>query len=905
MVDDAKGGETMDVEVEAERWKEIAFVSPEECRISEHITLKLEGGTTNLYIDGKLVNYCKRLVINTTLDGLPVEPDEKWDSVDDMARGHGTIYKGAGYEREVQDCKIDPQTEFDAHCSAIHAWYALDYNSRAIHSNLAFPLLKALVDAGDVVAKTVFLNEIVDRIETGSPSTIQVLVETQMFDYVPRERWNYLVAPLLERTREGLGWNAAVYYLLLHDYFRGYAPDELAPVQRVYGPVVVHGKEIFVENGGLDLHHLGIEDLEEVQGLRGMLIEGIDLSENGITALPPWLFDNDRLVTLKLRENSLEQIPASLEKCIALKELDLRENALTSIPGCLAGLPALESLDLSMCRIAEVTEVVTRIPRLKCLYLEGNPFPALPDFIARCTGLEELTLWSSHFSEIPPVIGQLRSLKMLEMRLIKVIPDWLFSMPSLRRVLLSVGSITTIPASIKQASSLVELDLGDNKIAAIPVELAACTNLIYLRLNDNPIQELPDWIGKLVRLRKLDMSRTRIEDLPDSVARLVSLDELSLVNCMFEHVPRVLYPVLEHCKVSFAGNPFTDTSILDEVPPFPFPRNVVACIKPHIAAVRRSIRNTMHSSVVFAACTLVGIAFMVEGYLATAFWMCCVAQIWLVGAIVAYMLPLFFTLTVPGKPDLVAYMASRHVFRVKEVRAWALLAIASAVTSIPYLLSSSPAWAVFVGTAATSAIILATRRRLVNPWPGSLSPGLAAARIVSGDWSDVEKYARLLMEHGVGDWRCGGALFTTCLAIIDTLGLPSAKYLAPYINDADAELSRILVSYLVSRRATRWHLKGTSFTNGLDQEERAQVLAIAGIAACRRGAYKTAVPLFIAATCISNNEEYWIELGNCFARQSNDAMAMRAYRYAMTCIENSVWIRQIEEDLHNHDRPQR
>ena len=59
--------------------------------------------------------------------------------------------------------EIPPEVEFWAHSSNLQAWYEHSYNSQLLHSNLAFPLLRRLTQAGDETAKKMFKKEIVKR----------------------------------------------------------------------------------------------------------------------------------------------------------------------------------------------------------------------------------------------------------------------------------------------------------------------------------------------------------------------------------------------------------------------------------------------------------------------------------------------------------------------------------------------------------------------------------------------------------------------------------------------------------------------------------------------------------------------------------------------------------------------
>lgn len=95
-------------------------------RINNFLTLKLEKGKTNIYVNDERFAHCKSLNLN--------------------------IYINVEYG-------VTPETEFWGHCSSLQAWYEHDYDMllirdydiELIHSNF-FWLLKKLVEIGDPIA---------------------------------------------------------------------------------------------------------------------------------------------------------------------------------------------------------------------------------------------------------------------------------------------------------------------------------------------------------------------------------------------------------------------------------------------------------------------------------------------------------------------------------------------------------------------------------------------------------------------------------------------------------------------------------------------------------------------------------------------------------------------------------
>ena len=81
--------------------------SEEKFRIGKYITLKLEEGKTNIYIQNHLFNQCKFLFIptNSNFDDIY--------SIDEVT-------EKLNREMEIQNCIVPPKDEFWGHCSVRH-----------------------------------------------------------------------------------------------------------------------------------------------------------------------------------------------------------------------------------------------------------------------------------------------------------------------------------------------------------------------------------------------------------------------------------------------------------------------------------------------------------------------------------------------------------------------------------------------------------------------------------------------------------------------------------------------------------------------------------------------------------------------------------------------------------------
>jgi hypothetical protein len=110
---------------------------------------------------------CKYLLLNVPKE--EVEKTYNYKSIDEAAE----VYS---HEHEDREDLIDPETEFFGHCSNLQAWYEHDYDTRILERRLAFPLLKALANAGDPKAKQVFQEEVAKRFIEGNRTVREYLI---------------------------------------------------------------------------------------------------------------------------------------------------------------------------------------------------------------------------------------------------------------------------------------------------------------------------------------------------------------------------------------------------------------------------------------------------------------------------------------------------------------------------------------------------------------------------------------------------------------------------------------------------------------------------------------------------------------------------------------------------------
>ena len=144
--------------------------------INNYLSLRLEYNETNIYVNGENFKQCKFILLN-----IPMDETERFDEIESIDEA-ADIW-GWTEERQVGvEYDIDPETEFWGHCSNLQAWYEHNYDTRLLHSNLSFPLLKRLAEVGDPIANRVFKEEIVKRFESGYPTVIKYIIKEKLLE---------------------------------------------------------------------------------------------------------------------------------------------------------------------------------------------------------------------------------------------------------------------------------------------------------------------------------------------------------------------------------------------------------------------------------------------------------------------------------------------------------------------------------------------------------------------------------------------------------------------------------------------------------------------------------------------------------------------------------------------------
>jgi len=375
-----------------------------ELKINDFITLKLEDGKTNIYVNGEEFIQCKYLLMN-----IPVQDIELYDEINSIDEAAEKL--GKSLERgnpEGFEIDIPPQVEFWGHCSNLQVWSEQNYETRFIHSNLAFPLLRKLTEVGDPKANKMFKGEIGKRFERGPDAVRQVLVLEGYMDYLSREEmWSVIPNQSEVRVLRAIERETGAEFKLRSNKME--EPNQLA--------FSIKG-DYTMEIDFLNFKTLSALKWEKIFALLGKLpaLKWLYLSHNNLKTIPNGVRRIKSLEVLKLDHNELEEVPETIGDLEKLIWLILNNNKIRTLPESIGKLQLLEELRLDHNKLKELPDSIGNLKSLKKLHLGNNVIEIFPDTIIRMESLAQLALNSNLLSDIPKEMIEMNSLKGIDLK---------------------------------------------------------------------------------------------------------------------------------------------------------------------------------------------------------------------------------------------------------------------------------------------------------------------------------------------------------------------------------------------------------------------------------------------------------------------------------------------------------
>jgi adenylate cyclase len=289
----------------------------------------------------------------------------------------------------------------------------------------------------------------------------------------------------------------------------------------------------------------------------------IKYTSNDAKRLPPSLSLASRLTMLDISNNRLQSLDRSdLHKLQSLQGLRLSNNGLTRLPSYFGQYRALRSLNLSSNALSEFPDFLCEVRTLVDLDISFNSITSLPK-IGQLTCLERLWATNNKLTgSFPPTLCNLVNLREIDVRFNALDSmDVMSQLPRLEYLMIGHNNISSFEGyfpkirvlhmnhnpvtrfGLSQAvPSLTALNLASAKLAALPEDLfSKLTGLTKLILDKNHFTSLSNNIGKLYRLEHLSVARNSLDVLPTEISRLVELRYLDVRENNLSHLPSEIW----------------------------------------------------------------------------------------------------------------------------------------------------------------------------------------------------------------------------------------------------------------------------------------------------------------------------------------------------------------------------
>jgi len=309
-----------------------------EFKVNDYLTLRLvpvwepqehEEQEIVIYVAGERFRQCRFLLLN-----IPVNEISSLDEIDSIDEAVAKLSRSQERNRFFKR-KIPFEVEFWGHCSNLQMWAEYNYDTRLLHSNLAFPLLKRLTEAGDPIANGVFKEEIVKRIEQGYQPVVEYLKEENYFQYLSHEELiRALAVPAEAEALLTIEQNIGKPIEILTEFHEG----------KVGVFTIVKNRHVET----LSLHKCSLKSVpNEIKTF--IKIEDLNLTSNRISIVPKWVLNFKNLQDLLIGGNQIKVLPEWIGKFKSLKYLDIGYNPIETLPESIKELENIEYFDVECC----------------------------------------------------------------------------------------------------------------------------------------------------------------------------------------------------------------------------------------------------------------------------------------------------------------------------------------------------------------------------------------------------------------------------------------------------------------------------------------------------------------------------------------------------------------------------
>lgn len=391
--------------------------------INNYLKLKLEGGRTNIYVKGRIFQQCKYLLLNIPIDRI--EDYDEIESIDEAAE-----FLDRSLERnQNMNGRISPEEEFMGHCSNLQVWEENGYDTRILHRNLAFPLLKRLSEVGDPIAKKVFREEIAIRFASKHPTVTQFLTQNGYLKYLSSEEFESILDEinpsildeLVAQIKSKLELNPTPDFTRLMTYFvneilRNFGIEHISLLtSRIINEIPKNYREIFVKNVFNRLQSRSNFPLLKYINSHLEYFKDFEFNYDFIKCKNKiiGIFKNEKMYLNNQNINSISDIEVTNNNLGNIIELDLSNNLISDFKG-LEKFPNVKILKINNNRIISIEELENN-PNIHSLSLRNNRISEFKG-LKRFMNLKHLDLsGNNNITEIPEVLNELPTIETVKL----------------------------------------------------------------------------------------------------------------------------------------------------------------------------------------------------------------------------------------------------------------------------------------------------------------------------------------------------------------------------------------------------------------------------------------------------------------------------------------------------------
>jgi small GTP-binding protein len=287
--------------------------------------------------------------------------------------------------------------------------------------------------------------------------------------------------------------------------------------------------------------------------------ESLDLSNLGLTSLPPEIGQLNNLTMLVLSNNQLTSLPLEIGQLTNLLYLGLSDNLLTILPKEIGQLASLTEFYLFNNQLICLPPEIGQLTKLISLALFNNQLANLPPEIGQLTRLIKLYLFDNQLKNLPPEIGQLINLRHLYLsnNQLTDLPPEIIQLTSLTEFQLSNNQLTNLPKEIEHLTNLEDLDLSNNQLKNILPEIGQLINLRLFSVFNNQLTNLPKEVGQLSNVTGFYLFGNQLNNLPPEIGQLTNLEELVLSYNQLNNLPPEIGQLINLTKLGIDHNQLT------------------------------------------------------------------------------------------------------------------------------------------------------------------------------------------------------------------------------------------------------------------------------------------------------------------------------------------------------------